>query len=77
MKWDEFCSLLAGLSSESSLGRIVQIRAENDSNILKHFTNHQLKIRSDWQNRMALRVTQQDSALALEQIKQMFISAAK
>ena len=27
MKWDEFCSLLSGLSPESPLGRIVQIVA--------------------------------------------------
>ena len=77
MKWDEFCSLLRGLSADSSLGRIVQIRAENDSERLKHFTSHQKKIRSDWRNRRAKQVTQQDSSIALEQFKQMFISAAK
>lgn len=77
MKWDEFCSLLRGLSADSPLGRIVQIRAENDTERLKYFTAHQKKIRSDWRNRRAKQVTQQDSAMALEQFKQMFISAAK
>lgn len=77
MKWDEFCSLLRGLSADSPLGRIVQIRAENDPEILKHFTKHQRKIRSDWRNRIAKQVTQQDSVIALEQFKQMFISLSK
>lgn len=77
MKWDEFCSLLRGLSADSPLGRIVQIRAENDSERLKYFTAHQKKIRSDWRNHRAKQVTQQDSATALEQFKQMFISVAK
>ena len=77
MKWDEFCSLLRGLSADSPLGRIVQIRAENDSERLKHFTSHQRKIRSDWRNRSAKQVTQQDSAVVLEQFKRMFISLSK
>lgn len=71
MKWDEFCSLLRGLSADSPLGRIVQIRAENDPERLKYFIAHQKKIRSDWRNRRAKQVTQQDSSIALEQFKQM------
>ena len=77
MKWDEFCSLLRGLNADSPLGRIVQIRAENDPERLKHFTSHQRKIRSDWRNRSAKQVTRQDSAAVLEQFKQMFISLSK
>lgn len=71
MKWDEFCSLLRGLSADSPLGRIVQIRAENAPERLKYFIAHQKKIRSDWRNRRAKQVTQQDSSIALEQFKQM------
>ncbi len=48
MKWDEFCSLLKGLSPESALGRIVQIRAESDPEMLKQYTPHQKKIREEW-----------------------------
>lgn len=57
MTWDEFCSLLTGLSGDSPLGRIVQIRSETDKNVLKHFTSHQRKIRSDWQLRKAKSVS--------------------
>lgn len=51
MKWDEFCSLISGLSPESPLGRIVQIRSENDKKVLKHFTKNQHKIRNEWHSR--------------------------
>ena len=77
MKWDEFCSLLRGLSADTPLGRIVQIRAENDPNILKNFTHHQRKIRSEWRNRQAKQVTTEDRDIILEQLKQAFVSMAK
>lgn len=76
MKWDEFCSLLSGLSAESPLGRIVQIRSENDPKMLKNFTKHQRKIRSDWHNRKAKQITAEDRDKVLEQLKQIFISMA-
>lgn len=76
MKWDEFCSLLSGLSAESPLGRIVQIRSENDPKILKNFTKHQLKIRSDWRNRAVKQITPKSRDEMLEHLKNMFISMA-
>ncbi len=77
MKWDEFCSLLRGLSADTPLGQIVQIRAENDKAVLKYFTKHQQKIRSEWRNRAAKQMTIKDSDVMLEQLKQAFISMAK
>ena len=38
MKWDEFQALLVGIGPETPLGNIVSIRAEDDPEILKHFT---------------------------------------
>lgn len=69
--------MLSGLSADTPLGRIVQIRTENDRNVLKHFTTQQKKIRSDWRNRAAKQITIKDSDIILEQIKQAFISMAK
>lgn len=76
MKWDEFASLLNGLSVDSPLGRIVQIRLENDKNTLEHFTPYQRKIRSEWRNKQAKIMPTQDSDRAMEQFKQMFIQMA-
>ena len=74
MKWDEFCALLAGLSADSPLGRIVQIRAENDPKILKNFTVHQRKIRNEWRNKKAFTVSEKSMDNALNDFKNMFIS---
>lgn len=51
MKWKEFRSLLIGLSSDTPLGRVVQIRAETNPDIIKEFTPGQRKIHEDWQKR--------------------------
>lgn len=77
MKWDEFASLLSGLSADSPLGRIVQIRLENDKNMLKHFTPHQRKIRSEWRSRSVERMSEKDYNTAMEQYKNVFIAMAK
>lgn len=76
MKWDEFCDLLSGISPDSPLGRMVQIRLENDKDVLKHFTPTQRKIRSEWRSRQAKAISADDAAAAIEQIKQAFISMA-
>lgn len=51
MTWDEFSSLLCGLSAGSPLGRIVRIRSETDKETIKRFTKEQKKIRNDWLRR--------------------------
>ena len=48
MTWDEFSSLLCGLSADSPLVRVVRIRSEKDRETLKHFTKEQHRIRNDW-----------------------------
>ena len=38
MKWDEFHDLLVGIGPDTPLGRMVSIRAEDDKDVLKHFS---------------------------------------
>lgn len=66
--------MLSGLSPESPLGRIVQIRAENDPKILKNFTVHQRKIRNEWRNKKALKVSEKTMDSVLNSIKNGFIA---
>lgn len=75
MKWNEFKALLAGISPETPLGRIVSIRAEDDKEILKHFTREQHRIRNDWRGSKAVEMTEQQRQQTLEQLKQAFIAA--
>lgn len=48
MTCDEFYSLLAGMDPDTPLGKLVQIRSENDPKVLEHYTPAQHKIRNDW-----------------------------
>lgn len=76
MKWNEFKTLLYGISPETPLGRIVSIRAEDDKEILKHFNKDQKRIRSEWRSRNAKKVTQEEMDIMLEQLKQGFVAMA-
>lgn len=53
ISWSEIKMLVSGLLPETPLGKIIQIRSENNKEQLKHFTPEMRKIRNDWRNRMA------------------------
>ena len=50
MSWQEFTTLLSGIMPETPLGGIVQIRSEEDPDILKGFTPAQHDIRNRWRS---------------------------
>lgn len=76
MKWSEFSSLLAGIDSKTALGRIVSIRSEEDPEVLKYFSKHEHKIRNDWRNKQAKKVSEKELNDALELMKNAFIAMA-
>lgn len=76
MSWDEFTDLLSGISPDTALGRIVAIRAEEDEDILKHFTPEQRRIRNEWRTRQALKISEEERDKFLESMKQAFIGMA-
>ena len=76
MQWDEFRALLAGISPETALGRVVAIRAENDKNIVKNFTPEQHRIRNNWKKRQAQTRTEEDMKNVLDGFKEAFIAMA-
>ena len=51
MPWEEFKQMLIGISSDTALGRVVAIRAEDRKEILENFTPEQHRIRNAWQPR--------------------------
>ena len=77
MKWKEFKALLAGLSGETPLGRIVQIRSEDDPKMLEVFSEGQHRIRNELRLKLAKEKTEQDLTQVLEELKQAFIEMAK
>ena len=76
MSWDEFTDLLSGISPDTALGRIVAIRAEEDKDILKHFTPEQRRIRNEWRTRQAQKISPEERDKFLESMKQAFIDMA-
>jgi hypothetical protein len=76
MRADEFKDLLSGLPADCPLGKIAQIRLEDDKDVLKEFTPQMRKIRADWLNRKAKAVSAKAADAAMEEFKQMFIKMA-
>lgn len=76
MHWSEFSALLSGLNSETPLGIICSIRAEDNPDVLKDFTAEQRKIRSEYRNKMAKTVPESKVDDFLDSIKQALIDMA-
>lgn len=72
MTWTEFTSLLSGLGPDSPLARIVQIRLENDKDVLKHFTSAQHRIRNKWLSRNVKKYTEADMNNVIAMFQQVF-----
>ena len=53
ISWSEVRMLISGLLADTPLGRVIQIRSENNKDQLKSFTPEMHKIRNDWRNRLA------------------------
>lgn len=76
MSWMEFRALIEGLGPDTPLGRIVSIRAEEDKDVLKHFSKEQKRIRNDWLRRKAKAKSKEELADVVESLKQAFIHMA-
>ena len=72
VSWDEFCSLLAGLSPDTALGRVVAIRSETDKNVIKHFTKDQRRIYDDWKNRNVKEMSQETFEKEMANLDKIF-----
>lgn len=77
IQWDEFKALLAGVSPETALGRVVAIRAENDKDTLKNFTPEQHRIRNNWKKKQAQNKTDEDMKDILDGFRDAFIAMAR
>ena len=63
ISWSEVRMLIAGLLPDTPLGKIIQIRPENNKEQLKHFTPEMHKIRNEWRNRLAKDKLKDEQAL--------------
>lgn len=72
VSWDEFKALIAGLSPETALGRVVAIRSEKDKNIIKHFTKDQRRIYDDWRKREVKEMDENTFETEMAGLEKMF-----
>ena len=77
MKWKEFKALISGLSSETPLGRIVQIRSEDDPKMLEHFSSGQHRIRNEWRLRLSQEKSKAELDQVLDELKNAFVEMSK
>lgn len=75
--WNEFTTLLTGISPDSILGRVVLIRAETDPDTIKNFNLSQRKIYNDWQNRKIKNMSKSQLNKALDEILNIFKGVSK
>lgn len=72
MQYSEFCRLLTNISSETPLGNIVNIRREENTDILKSFTPEQKAIRDAWRNRtVKVEVTDEEKAAVTAEVQKL------
>lgn len=69
VSWDEFRSLLAGISPDTVLGRVVAIRSETDKDVIKHFSTDQKRIYDAWRDRKAETMTQETYEKAMANLE--------
>ncbi|MBS4534974.1 hypothetical protein GOQ29_05000 [Clostridium sp. D2Q-14] len=75
MEWREFSALLSGIMPETPLGQIIQVRSEEDKDILKTFTAEQKRIRSEWRSRFTEKVSEKDAEAAIREFQEMMAKA--
>lgn len=74
MSWREFSDLVACLSADTALGRVVSIRSETDAEVLKNFTKGQKEIRKEWQERRSKEQTEAEYNASMQSLLAMALA---
>lgn len=72
MDYAEFCNLVSGLMPDTPLGNIIQIRSENDEEVLKNFTQEQKDIRWEYRNKIAKKISEDDFKNVIAEMQKAF-----
>ena len=72
MSYAELCNLISGLMGDTPLGNIIQIRSENDAEILKNFTQEQKDIRWKYRSKMAKKMKKEDYMKVITDMQKAF-----
>ena len=72
VSWDEFKALIAGISHETVLGRVVAIRSETDRKVIEHFSRDQRRIYDEWRSRKCKKMDQATFEKEMQNLERMF-----
>lgn len=75
MSWAEFCTLLAGIMPKTPLGQVINIRNEENKDILKNFTPDQHRIRNEWRSRQVDTMTDDEKEMRVKELENIFAKA--
>lgn len=75
MTWSEFSTLLVGIMPKTPLGQVVQIRSEENKDVLKNFTPEQHRIRNEWRSRKVEALTDYEKGEKIKEIQEIFAKA--
>ena len=76
LSYSDWAKLVSGLMNDTPLGKVVEIRSEDDAEIIKNMTKEQLAIRSEWQSFVNSHITysEEDMQKQSEMLEKMMAS---
>ncbi len=76
LSYSDWAKLVSGLMNDTPLGKVVEIRSEDDADIIKNMTKEQLAIRNEWQSFVNSNITysEEDMQKQSEMLEKMMAS---
>lgn len=76
LSYSDWSKLVSGLMNDTPLGRVIEIRSEDDSDIIKNMNADQLAIRRKWQDfcNSQITYTEEDMQKQAEMLEKMMAS---
>ena len=76
LSYSDWAKLVSGLMNDTPLGKVVEIRSEDDAEIIKNMSKEQLDIRSEWQSFVNSNITysEEDMQKQSEMLEKMMAS---
>lgn len=68
----ELSNLISGLMPDTPLGNIIQIRSEDDEEVLKNFTQEQKNIRWEYRRKLVSKIDQEEYKKVIAEFQKAF-----
>lgn len=72
MDYAELSNLISGLMPDTPLGNIIQIRSEDDEEVLKNFTQEQKNIRWEYRRKIANKIDAEEYKQVIAEFQKAF-----